>query len=238
MGAIERWGPAGGVDGRTPPSRHPSLSGRPGRAPLVGSTAVPSAWRPVAGQVALIEREDDDARVTGVVLGAEDDSIVVHLGGSRPAVAPGEVVASFVAPDALYRVRATLSLHDGTAGLVDLRSHHVERVQRRTASRVALTIPVVLSNFDEPAAGDRTAFSSVSGQTVDVGEGGCRVRVAGLFPEGCDPTVTLELPTGRTVVALAAVSQVLELPEGYEYRLVFLSVDPVDRVALRDLARD
>lgn len=192
----------------------------------------------MAGQVALIEREDDDDRMTGVVLGSEEDAILVHLGGSRPTVAPGEVVASFVAPDALYRVRATLSLHDGSVGLVDLRSHHVERVQRRTSTRVALTVPVVLSNFDEPAAGDPTAFSSVAGESVDLGEGGCRVRVTNPFPEGCDPTVSLELPGGRTVVALAAISQAIELPVGYEYRLVFLSIDPADRAVLRELAKD
>ncbi|MFP5376114.1 MAG: PilZ domain-containing protein, partial [Acidimicrobiia bacterium] len=161
----------------------------------------------------------------------------VHLGGARPAVAPGEVVASFVAPDALYRVRATLSPHDGAAGVVDLRSHHVERVQRRAASRVALAVPAVLSNFDDPAADDRAAFSSVSGETVDLGEGGCRVRVRHPFPEGCDPTVTLELP-GRSVVALAAISQALELPDGHEYRLVFLAIDDADRAALRRLAAD
>ena len=194
-----------------------------------------SDWKPVPGQVALIEREDDDHRVTGVVLGAGHDGIVVHLGGSRTALVPGAVVASFVAPDALYRVRATLSLHDGTDGLVDLVSHDVERVQRRTATRVALTLPVVLSNFDDPAAGNRAAFQSVSGQSVDMGEGGCRVRVREAFPAGCDPTVSIELPDGRTVVALAAVSQAIELPIGYEYRLVFLEIDPGDRAALRRL---
>lgn len=193
----------------------------------------------MAGQVALIEREDDDDdRMTGVVLDVEPGSIVVHLGGSRPAVAPGEVVASFVAPEALYRVKATLSPHDGTAGVVDLRSHQVERVQRRTASRVALAVPALLSNFDDPAADDRAAFSSVSGETVDLGEGGCRVRVRHPFPEGCDPTVTLELLTGRSVVALAAISQALELPDGHEYRLVFLAIDDGDRAALRRLAAD
>ena len=235
MGVQHRAGAAGAGGSAGSVDRHPS---RRGWNALVVSRPMPSAWRPVAGQVALIEREDDDDRMTGVVLGAQEGAIVVHLGGSRSGVAPGEVVASFVAPDALYRVRATLSLHDGTAGLVDLHSHHVERVQRRTASRVALTVPVVLSNFDEPAAGDPSAFSSLGGESVDVGEGGCRVRVKDAFPEGCDPTVTLELPTGRTVVALAAISQAIPLPVGYEYRLVFLSIDPADRAALGELAKD
>lgn len=232
---FERWSERSGNGGRRAfVGRHPS---RTAWDALVVSPPMPSVWRPVAGQVALIEGEGDEDRMTGVVLGAEDDAIVVHLGGAR-TVAPGEVVASFVAPDALYRITATLSFHDGTSGVVDLRSHHVERVQRRTASRVALTVPVVLSNFDDPAAGDPTAFSSLGGESVDLGEGGCRVRVRDAFPEGCDPTVSLELPTGRTVVALAAISQAIELPVGYEYRLVFLSIDPSDRAALGELARD
>lgn len=230
----DRWdGPA--VAGGWVRSRHPS---RMRWEPLVLSVPVPTAWRPVAGQVALIERDDQDGRVTGVVLLARDDAIRVHLGGDRSSLIPGEVVASFIAPDALYRMKATLSLRDGSAGLVELHSHGVERVQRRTASRVAVTLPVVLSNFDEPDPGDRSAFASVSGETVDIGEGGCRVRVLDAFPEGCDPTVTLELPTGRTVVVLAAISQALQLPEGYEYRLVFVSIDPADRAALRQVAAD
>lgn len=230
----DRWNGRGVAGGRVW-SRHPSPMAW---APLVTSVPMPTAWRPVAGQVALIERDDEYDRVTGVVLLSRDDAIRVHLGGDLSGLSPGAVVASFIAPDGLYRMKATLSLDDGTAGLVHLHSHGVERVQRRTASRVALSLPVVLSNFDEPAPGDRTAFSSVSGETVDIGEGGCRVRVLDPFPEGCDPTVTLELPSGRTVVALAAISQALALPEGHEYRLVFLSIDPADRAFLRQLAAD
>lgn len=233
-GSDDRWNGPAVADGRLRP-RHPS---RMAWAPLVISISMPSAWRPVAGQVALIERDDEDDRVTGVVLLSRDDAIRVHLGGDRSRFSPGTVVASFIGPDALYRMKATLSLDDGASGLVELHSLGVERVQRRTASRVAITLPVVLSNFDEPAPGDRASFASVSGETVDIAEGGCRVRVMDPFPEGCDPTVSLELPSGRTVVALAAVSQVLALPEGYEYRLVFLSIDPADRAVLRRLAAD
>ena len=172
--------------------------------------------------------------MTGVVLGASDGPIVIHLGG-RPAVSPGEVVASFVGPDALYRVHATLSLHDGTDDTIDLVSHSVERVQRRSATRVALEVPVVLSNFDEPGTGASSSFASVRGRSVDMGEGGCRVRVTDTFPAGCDPTVSIELPSGRTVVALAAISQATELPDGHEYRLVFLEIDQADREAICDV---
>lgn len=198
---------------------------------------MPAGWRPAAGQIALIERGDDEGqRVTGVVLGASGGPIVIHLGGSRPAVSPGEVVASFVGPDALYRMHATLSLHDGTEDTIDLIGHSVERVQRRSATRVALRAPVVLSNFDEPAPGASATFSSIQGESVDMGEGGCRVRVPEPFPPGCDPTVSLELPSGRMVVALAAISQVTELPDGrFEYRLVFLQIDRADQSAIRDV---
>lgn len=206
---------------------------------------MPFAWKPVPGQVALIELRDGGTDcLTGVVVdGPLDDAgaLVVDLGASpRPDLAGGacEVVASFFAPDALYRVTATLSAHEGAAeaAIIDLRVHDVERVQRRTAPRTPLRIPVVMSNFDDPGTGDPGAFSSVVGETIDVGEGGCRAIMPKPFPHGCDPTLTLHLPDGGTVVALGAVLQATTTTDGrYEYRLVFLEVDDVDRLRLADL---
>jgi c-di-GMP-binding flagellar brake protein YcgR len=145
------------------------------------------------------------------------------------------VVASFFAPDALYRMKATLTPHGGREAVIDLDVHDIERVQRRTAPRARLSLPVVMSNFDDPATDD-PSFTSVKGQSVDIGEGGCRVVVPRPFPSGCDPTVTLQLPSGDTVVALAAVLQAAAVSSGgYEYRLVFLEMDELDRLRLAEL---
>ena len=201
---------------------------------------MPFAWKPVPGQVALIEVNDGgNDCLTGVVLaGDEDNGIVIDLGFSpKPEHVDCEVVASFFAPDALYRMTATLAPHDGGPDkVIDLRVHDIERVQRRNAPRARITIPVVMSNFDDPSAEDSGTFSSLVGESLDIGEGGCRALMPKPFPSGCDPTVTLQLPTGETVVALAAVLQANATTDGrYEYRLVFLELEDVDRLRLAEL---
>ena len=207
---------------------------------------MPFAWKPVPGQVALIEMSDGNECLTGVVLDEEaaDGAVVIDLGAS-PAPADRdrdrEVVASFFAPDALYRMTATLARHEHARidTIIDLRVHDVERVQRRTAPRARVRLPLVLSNFDDPSTEDAGAFASVVGETIDVGEGGCRALLPRPFPHGCDPTVTLELPGGDTIVALAAVLQAAATTDGrYEYRLVFLELDDVDRLRLADLVAE
>lgn len=205
---------------------------------------MPFAWKPVPGQVALIELSDGDECLTGVVLDEEaaDGSVVIDLGASPGAgTRDREVVASFFAPDALYRMTATLARHEHASidTIIDLRVHDVERVQRRSAPRARVRLPLVLSNFDDPATEDSGAFSSVVGETIDIGEGGCRALVSRPFPHGCDPTVTIELPGGDTIVALAAVLQAAATTDGrYEYRLVFLELDDVDRLRLADLVTE
>ncbi len=199
---------------------------------------MPFAWKPVPGQVALIELNGDgNDCLTGVVVGDDTDQVVINLGASpRPESDECEVVASFFAPDALYRMSATLTPHEGHAGVIDLRVHDIERVQRREALRARIAIPVIMSNFDDPGEGDPGAFGSVKGETIDIGEGGCRVLLAQPFPHGCDPTLTLEVPSGESIVALAAVLQAAVTTQGgYEYRLVFLEMDDVDRLRLAEL---
>lgn len=199
---------------------------------------MPFAWKPVPGQVALIEMSaGGNDCLTGVVVGEDTDQVVVDLGASpRRAEAECEVVASFFAPDALYRMKATLSPHEGQAAVIDLRVHDIERVQRRTAPRAQVRIPVVLSNFDDPSGDEPGAFASVVGETLDVGEGGCRALLPKPFPLGCDPTVTLQIPSGDSIVALAAVLQAAATSDGrYEYRLVFLEMEDVDRLKLAEL---
>ena len=190
-------------------------------------------WKPSAGQVALIELEDEsDQCLTGVVM-TGDGPVVVDLGSSpRPSVESYKVTASFFAPDALYRVKATAARHADQDALIDLTVHEVERVQRRQAERARVSIPVAMTAFDDP--GD---FVSVTGQTVDLGPGGCRVRTETLFPPGCDPTVSVRLPDGDTMVVLAQVLQATADEDAWEYRLAFMEVDEGDGKRLSDLAR-
>lgn len=204
---------------------------------------MPFAWKPVPGQVALIEVNDGGNEcLTGVVLGDdESDGIVIDLGFSpKPEHIDCEVVASFFAPDALYRMSATLSPHDGGPDkVIDLRVHDIERVQRRTAPRARISIPVIMSNFDDPSAEDPGTFASLVGESLDIGEGGCRALMPKPFPSGCDPTITLQLPSGDTVVALGAVLQANVTSDGrYEYRLVFLELEDVDRLRLAELINE
>jgi hypothetical protein len=204
---------------------------------------MPFAWKPVPGQVALIEMSTDgNDCLTGVVLDGEEGPVVIDLGASpRPDQLECEVVASFFAPDALYRMTATLAPHDGAVHerIIDLRVHDIERVQRRTAPRAHIALPAVLSNFDDPSTEEPGAFASVIGETIDVGEGGCRVLVPKPFPSGCDPTVTIQLPSGETIVALGAVLQANATQDGrYEYRLVFLELEDVDRLRLAELVAE
>lgn len=199
---------------------------------------MPFAWKPGPGQVALIELSNGgDDCLTGVVLDEDrEGAVVVDLGATpNPPDCQCDVVASFFSPDALYRMKATLSPHSDRQRVIELAIHDIERVQRRTAPRVRLSIPVVLSNFDDPATDD-PSFTSLVGLSLDIGEGGCRVQLPAPFPSGCDPTVTLQLPSGGTVVALAAVLQALALGDGtYEYRMVFLEMDDLDRLRLAEL---
>ena len=188
-------------------------------------------WRPPAGGTALIEPlSDSTVCLTGVVLDDGDgDVVVVDLGGSPPPKEPKcEVLASFFSPDALYRTEATLSPHDGREKVVDLTIHQVERIQRRGVPRAKVTLPVVLSNFDSPdpdAGGE--VFASVTGQSIDVSEGGCRVVTDRRFPPSCEPTVMLHLSPTEELVALAAVLEEHPRDDGrFEYRLVF--IDPED----------
>lgn len=189
-------------------------------------------WKPASGQMALIEPSGaSDQCLTGTVVDTEDDAIVIDLGGSPLLAQPRcAVTASFFSPDALYRIDGTVSPHGGEQSVIDLTVHDITRVQRREATRAHVAMPVVLSNFDD-AGGD--AFTSVPGESVDIGEGGCRVVVTRRFPPGCDPTVSLRVSPSETVVALAAVLEEQPQPDGrFEYRLVFIDQDDGHRELL------
>lgn len=186
----------------------------------------------MAGQLALIEPVDEEGEpITGVVLG-DDDRLLVDLGASPGRrFPPSEVVASFFCPDALYRVTATASTPARSNGLLHLEVHAVERVQRRAARRARVSLPVSLSSFDGPGE-----FTSVTGETVDVAPGGCRVMTKQPLPPGVDPTVSIRLPGDEPVVALGNVLEARVEPGSCEYRIVFADISEADMARLVALA--
>lgn len=190
-------------------------------------------WKPTPGQVALIEPTEADGVecLTGVVVEDHGPDVVIDLGASpHPPDHDLEVVASFFAPDALYRLSGVARPHLDRRSLIDLAVAEIERVQRRSAPRSPVEVEAVLSNLDEPGA-----LVSLVGRTVDVGTGGCRVRTEHSFPSGGDPTVTLTLADGSQVIALGAILQSRSLDEGFEYRIVFLDIDDESRGRLEHL---
>jgi hypothetical protein len=55
------------------------------------------------------------------------------------------------------------------------------------------------------------------------------------FPRGADPTVSIQLPDGGSVVALARVLEARVEPGHCEYRMVFASIEDDDRRRLTRL---
>jgi hypothetical protein len=176
-------------------------------------------WRPAAGQIALIEPvEASPGRdcLTGVVV--PGDRILIDLGASpRPESDAAEVVASFFAPDALYRLFA--KAHQQEDGLLSLDVSALERVQRRANPRVQVQLPVRLG------VGDQEEVSVLSGETVDLSTGGCRVMTDRPWPTEADPVVTIDLPDGELVRTQARVVTVDLNGDGWEYRLAFPGID-------------
>jgi hypothetical protein len=180
-------------------------------------------YRPLPGQVALLERPGaDTSDVTGLVGVADDDHFEIDLGlGNVVSLEPEEVVVSVCAPEALYRLsaKATPGRSDGILVLSDV--HELERIQRRTAVRVPMRLGVSLACLD----GNASELQSVIGYTVDIGVGGVQVQTLRPLPD-CDPTVMLTLPDGATVAALAMVLQTTPYGDGYRSRLAFQDLPP------------
>lgn len=185
-------------------------------------------WRPVPGQIALVEPvgalPGRDC-LTGVVVPGE--RVVIDLGASpRPEHEVSEVVASFFAPEALYRLLAKAT-QEGD-GLLVLDVFAVERVQRRAAPRVRVNLPVRLRPSERAPA-------LVTGETVDVSTGGCLVATDRPWPDDSDPVVSIDLPDGALVVTPARVITVDLAGGGWEYRLSFPSIAESDRDRLSRL---
>jgi PilZ domain len=195
----------------------------------MADTRPASEWRPAAGQIALIEPvEASPGRecLTGVVVAGE--RILVDLGASpRPDSDVADVVVSFFAPDALYRLSAKATQE--ADGLLSLDVGSVERVQRRSAPRAMVALPVRLGTG--PDAGPAV----LTGETLDVSAGGCRVTTDRPWPENQDPYVSIELPDGEPVRTHARVVTVDLTGGGWEYRLSFAEIAEPDRRRLSRL---
>lgn len=185
-------------------------------------------WRPVPGQIALVEPvgalPGQDC-LTGVVVPGE--RVVIDLGASpRPEHEVSEVVASFFAPEALYRLLAKAT-QEGD-GLLVLDVSAVERVQRRAAPRVRVNLPVRLRPSERAPA-------LVTGETVDVSTGGCLVATDRPWPDDSEPVVSIDLPDGALVVTQARVITVDLTGGAWEYRLSFPDIAESDRDRLSRL---
>jgi c-di-GMP-binding flagellar brake protein YcgR len=159
-------------------------------------------------------------------------SVTIDLGAS-PSAPEGEadVIASFFTPEALYRVKAHAVPRKEQKAVIDLTVEDVERVQRRAVPRAQVQLRAALTAFD--GEGD---FSSVVGETIDIGAGGCRVRTEKQFPPGSDPTVTLQMPDGQTIAVLAQVLQVRHDEGVWDYRLAFMDLEDADAARLLALS--
>ena len=191
-------------------------------------------WRPAPGQLALIEPEgSSDICLTGVVMPADDGVVTVDLGASPDALkGGGQVLVSFFAPDALYRVTANARTHEDAQAVIDLDVLEIERVQRRSRPRARAATAAALTAFD--SSGE---FVVVVGETIDVGLGGCRVRMPQAFRASSTPTLSLRLPDGTTVVTPVETHEERELVSGrFEYRLEFVGLADDDEKRLTTLA--
>ncbi|MGH9042441.1 MAG: PilZ domain-containing protein [Acidimicrobiia bacterium] len=186
-------------------------------------------WRPTPGQIALIEPVGASPGrdcLTGVVV--PDERIVVDLGASpRPDGDVTEVMASIFAPEALYRLTAKATLEPD--GLLVLDVAGVEKVQRRNAPRARLALPVRMG------MGERTPTTIVSGETIDLSTGGCRITTDRPWPDDSDPVLSIDLPDGGAVVTPARVITVDLSGDGWEYRLAYPTMTADDRERLSRL---
>jgi hypothetical protein len=185
------------------------------------------------GQVVLLEYDTPDERppLTGIVIEPGEDDMVVDLTGSAgTAVEEGPVIASIFAPEALYRISATLRA-DGQSRVVLAGTEVIETVQRRRWPRRPVSMPVSLVPVEDVEP------TGVVGETVDIGVGGARVTTASPLPRGVDPLVALTLPDGE--VLLLASRVVLAEPEDghYAYRLAFCDLDGNDASKLAELVK-
>ena len=180
-------------------------------------------WRPTPGQIALIEPMDTSDVLTGVVVPAH--RLTIDLGASpRPKAPTSDVIASFFAADALYKLSGKATVESD--GLVTIDVGSVERIQRRATPRAQVSLPVRLT---VPTG------TSLNGETIDVSAGGCRVTTSDPWATDDDPEVWIEMPDGEALVTNARVVTSDLTGNGWEYRLSFPGIAPGDRERLTRL---
>jgi hypothetical protein len=188
------------------------------------------AWSPNRGQVALLEVVGSDSNVplTGLVL-ESDGEILIDLGASpQPIEAEFDVLGSFFAPEALYRVDGHAARRG--ASLISLDIRGVEAVQRRQAPRVRVALPVQLSAIDEPVY-----VTNRGARTVDLSPGGCRLISDERLPEGLDPAIIISLPDNTQVIAVGRVLAETKAADGWNYRVAFANISDQDADRLSGL---
>ena len=189
-------------------------------------------YRPRLGQVVLIESDITDPEqqpVSAVVAGVSNGRAVLEITCSSSAPADGaRVVTSHFAPEALYRMTATVrSYEPGFVVLDDC--DHLETIQRRRWPRRAAALPVTLVCPD--------AATALQAETIDIGIGGTQVRTHGRLPGGADPLLALTLPAGERLLISARVVATEEGGDWVGYRLAFPELDDVETAQLADLIR-
>jgi len=183
-------------------------------------------WRPVPGQIALIEQPRSSPPkqcLTGLVTDTADGEVVIHLGASpRPSAELCSVVVSFFSPEALFRVEG-VARTDLTTGVLRLSAANVTTIQRRSCPRLRASLRVRL----EVPLGEGLGVS-VLGETVDLAPGGCRVLTTEPLPAGVDPTVRIDMPGEAPVLAVGHVLGRSRWRRQWEYRLSFAHIDEPD----------
>jgi PilZ domain len=192
------------------------------------------SFHPIAGEVALIEREGPDRPgghgpepMAGVVDSGSDEILMI-VGVDSSGLPEGtHVLVSIFAREALYRIRATAHWASPERLALDP-VDEVERIQRRRWPRHPIELDVTLASLDGPDPN----VGGVPGRTLDIGMGGLRVETNHRLPPGEDLTIILTLPDGAPLVARTTVVAVQVRGDVFEYRLAFDQLDELDTTNL------
>jgi hypothetical protein len=190
-----------------------------------------NSFRVGVGQVVLLEWPDqrDVRAATGLVVSVDAFCVVADLTCEPPAALDGtRPHISVFAPDAMYRARASLHLHEGRVAELDDLDVGVP-VQRRRWPRRRMSLPVSLVAVEdtEPAA--------VCGETVDICVGGARVITREQLHPGNDPLVAITMPDGDVMLRSAVVIRMSKEVDRFSYGVVFPEVEGDDSARWAEL---
>ena len=192
---------------------------------------MPESYRPVAGQVVMVEPVEssrhstgDETCFTGVVLPPTQDHVTIDIGMAATKLIDGtEVVMSVFSSDALYRLRGAVRAKSSTVVLIDPLLD-VERVQRRRSARPPIRVSVTLVSIDE----SDPDVSRVAGRSLDIGAGGLRVETIRPLPVEAEPIAIVSVPEGAPLMLPTRVIAAQVDDDGCQYRLAFTQLRPTD----------